>query len=57
MIGFIEDYNNVSFREAVETIDNKAFDKVNQSINFVKKVRIPLALEQKRHENLEDINK
>lgn len=55
VIGFIMDYTNVEFRQAVEAIDSNAFDDLHQSKSFVKKVRIPLALEQERHENLEDI--
>lgn len=55
VIGFIMDYTNVEFREAVKSIDSNAFSEMRSDKAFVKTVRIPLALEQKRHENLDDI--
>tara|TARA_R110000782_G_scaffold101144_1_gene187802 strand:- start:1911 stop:2711 length:801 start_codon:yes stop_codon:yes gene_type:complete len=55
VIGFIMDYTNVDFREAVKSIDSNAFTDLRSDHVFVKKIRIPLALQQDRHENLEDI--
>ena len=54
VIDFIMDYNGVDFKEAVKMIDSNAFDDMNQSAQFVKKVRIPVPLEQERHTDLEE---
>lgn len=55
VIGFIMDYMGVDFVEAVKKLDSNAFDGIQPNQPIKKIIRIPLALQQERHEDLPDI--
>jgi hypothetical protein len=54
VVGFLQEYLNIEFIEAVKIIDNKAFDNALPS-TYVKKVRINLPLNQVKKESANDV--
>lgn len=54
VVGFIQDYLNIDFIEAVKIIDSNAFDDKMPS-NYVKQVKIRLPLNQVKKESANDV--
>ena len=54
VVGFIQDYLNIEFIDAVKIIDSNAFDDSMPS-NYVKQVKIRLPLNQVKEETVNDV--